>query len=163
MLAGCAGYAMLIKIPGVKWAAQRMFRLQRGMTLGVRAIIADERQNVILVRHGYAHGWHLPGGGVDRGESIHDAVVREVREETGAAVMRSPRLFGLYTNFEAFPGDHVALFVVEAFERGAEIAPSFEIRECRAFAITALPDGTTEGTRRRLVEVFGGAAQTATW
>jgi 8-oxo-dGTP pyrophosphatase MutT (NUDIX family) len=154
---------MLIKIPGVRWAAQRVFRLRRGMTLGVRAIVADQDRRVLLVRHGYAHGWHFPGGGVDRGESIHEAVVREVREETGVTVTRPPRLFGFYTNFEVFPGDHIALFVVDAFARAPTPAPTFEIQDCQSFPIAALPDGTTEGTQRRLREVFDGATQAATW
>jgi ADP-ribose pyrophosphatase YjhB (NUDIX family) len=154
---------MLLKVPGVKWAAQRVFRAQRSVTLGVRAILIDGEGRVLLVRHGYAHGWHFPGGGVDRGESIHAAVVREVREETGAETTAPPQLLGMFTNFEAFPGDHIATFVVRDFTREAAPAASFEIREQGFFALSALPPETTDGTRRRLAEVFDGVPVSATW
>ena len=54
-------------------------RVTRGMTLGVRAVVTDDRGRVLLVRHTYLAGWWLPGGGVDRGETTQAAVVRELR------------------------------------------------------------------------------------
>lgn len=48
-------------------------RITHGITLGVRVIVIDPAQGVLLVRHGYAPGWHFPGGGVDAGESAEDA------------------------------------------------------------------------------------------
>src|SRR5262245_57974526 len=55
---------------------QPWFRLRRGMTLGVRAAVFDNQNRVFLVRHSYAPGWLFPGGGVERGETIYDAVAR---------------------------------------------------------------------------------------
>ena len=44
------------------------------MTLGVRAVVLDGENRVFLVKHCYVSGWHLPGGGVEVGESFLDAL-----------------------------------------------------------------------------------------
>ena len=59
------------------------FFMTRGMTLGVRVLVKNNKDEVLLVRHTYVPGWHLPGGGVDRGEDVETAAGREVFEETG--------------------------------------------------------------------------------
>jgi 8-oxo-dGTP diphosphatase len=64
----------------------------RTQRLGAYAVVLDEGQ-ILLTRIssvGYPAGsWTLPGGGVDHGESPHDAVVRELYEETGMAALSS--------------------------------------------------------------------------
>jgi hypothetical protein len=45
-----------------------VFRMRRGLTLGVRAVVTDEAGKVLLVEHTYLKGWYLPGGGV---EALH--------------------------------------------------------------------------------------------
>lgn len=142
---------------------QPLYRQIRGMTLGTRTLVlkADDTQ-VMLVRHGYAAGWLLPGGGVERGESLAEAAVREVREEAGIIAEEEPRLHGIFLNDRQFRGDHVACFVLRKFSETA-VRPGFEIAEARFFPVAELPEGTTGGTRRRLAEVLGGQAPGRDW
>ena len=56
--------------------------------LTVRAVIYDDTGRILLLKRSsmsrtYAGKWEFPGGKVDPGERFDDAVVREVREETG--------------------------------------------------------------------------------
>jgi mutator protein MutT len=58
-------------------------------TVAVGAIVFDDRGRVLLIQRGNppaAGLWTVPGGRVELGESLADAVVREVREETGLSV-----------------------------------------------------------------------------
>ncbi len=141
---------------------QPLHRQLRGLTLGTRGMVIDGEDRVLLVRHTYAPGWMLPGGGVERGESAVAACSRELREEAGIIAAEEPRLFGLYHNGRQFPGDHVACFVLRRFSR-EDFKPNIEIAEARFFAAAALPEGTTPGTRRRIAEVIGGGAPAGEW
>jgi 8-oxo-dGTP pyrophosphatase MutT (NUDIX family) len=139
------------------------FRLSRGMTLGVRALVLDPAGRVFLVRHGYMTGWHFPGGGVEVGQSLHAALVMELAEEANIVLTMAPELFGVYHNHPVAPRDHVALFVVRDFTQTAPREPDFEIAETGFFALDALPAETTAGTRRRLDEVLGNAKPAECW
>ncbi|HYV61483.1 MAG TPA: NUDIX domain-containing protein, partial [Bryobacteraceae bacterium] len=46
------------------------WRFSRPMTLGVRALVVDGSGCILLVKHSYVSGWHLPGGGVEAGETL---------------------------------------------------------------------------------------------
>ena len=141
---------------------QPWFRFRRGMTLGVRAAVFDEAGQVFLVRHSYAPGWLLPGGGVERGETIYDAVKRELVEEGGLVIDESPALHGLFSNEVKFRGDHVASFVIRRFRR-QDWTATIEIKEARFFPVNALPEGTTGGTRRRIAEIVNATTPPAHW
>jgi 8-oxo-dGTP pyrophosphatase MutT (NUDIX family) len=138
-------------------------RLSRGMTLGVRAMLL-KNSGVVLVKHSYMPGWYLPGGGVEAGETLAEALAREVAEEAGAALTGPARFFGLYRNPQADRRDHVGLFVCREWEqRFPPRVPNAEIIACELFPLDALPDGITPATEARLREVLGGAPQSADW
>ena len=147
----------------ISHAYGRFKRRSRIVTLGAQALVRDEGGQVLLVRHGYRPGWHFPGGGVQPGETVRQALERELVEETGVTVVGEPKLFSLYAHFDEFPGDHIALFIVDRWTRSQTPRPNLEIREHRFFRLDDLPPGTTAGTRRRLQEVAGGLAPQSAW
>ena len=132
------------------------------MTLGVRAMVVDAAGDVLLIRHSYWPGWHFPGGGVERGEAVGEAVRRELMEEGGIELLGEPELFGIYSNEGEFRGDHVAFFIVRHFRR-LPFEPTREISEARFFPPGAVPDTTTGGTLRRLAEVASAAPRSGRW
>jgi len=139
------------------------FRLRRGMTLGVRAAVLSETGEVLLVRHTYTPGWHMPGGGVEPNESLVDALAKELREEANLTLTGPAVLHGVFLNRHASTRDHVAVFIVRAFAQSAPKQPDIEIAEARFFPLSALPEGTTPGTRRRLAEITHGTARPDEW
>jgi ADP-ribose pyrophosphatase YjhB (NUDIX family) len=139
------------------------WRFARGLTVGVRAAVIDADNRLLLVRHGYAEGWHLPGGGVETGETLLEALARELEEEGNVKLAGAPVLHGIFHQESVSRRDHVALYVVREFEWGGEPAPTFEIRESKFFPLGSLPNGTTAGTRWRLDEVARGAPTPAKW
>lgn len=138
------------------------FALARGMTLGVRAAAFDETGRVFLVRHSYVPGWHMPGGGVERDETLSDALIKELREEGNLDIVGPPELFAVYFNSRTSRRDHVAFYRCTVMQTVAKL-PDREIVESGFFALDALPDGVTAATRRRLEELSGRVAISATW
>lgn len=139
------------------------WRLTRGLTLGAQGVVLDGEGRVLLVRHGYRPGWHFPGGGVERHETLEDALAREVAEETGVVIRGAPELHGVFANIAHFPGDHIALFVIRDWERRAAPKPNAEIAEQGFFAADALPRDTDAGTRLRLSEILDGQPRARRW
>ena len=133
------------------------------VTMGVQAVVRDNAGRVLLVRHGYRPGWHFPGGGVEKAESIATAIARELEEETGVALDDAPRLFGIYSHFDAFPGDHIVLFVAQSWRQTRIPEPNREIAELGFYAVDALPDTTTAQTRRRIAEVCFAIPRADSW
>jgi 8-oxo-dGTP pyrophosphatase MutT (NUDIX family) len=133
------------------------------MTLGVRGVVLDGDNKVFLVRHSYVAGWHLPGGGVEVGETFLEALRRELVEEGRIELTAEPALHGLFFNGHVSRRDHVAVYVVRQFRQDRLPAPNHEIAECGFYDPGALPAETTRGTRLRIAEVLHGAAPIATW
>lgn len=140
-----------------------IWRLRRGLTLGVQGVVADAAGRVLLVRHGYRRGWYFPGGGVEWGETLSVALARELEEEVGVEILEAPELHGVYANFESFPGDHIALFVVRRWRRNGGYCKPGEIAEADLFDRASLPEGTDPGTIVRLAEIFDGAQRRDSW
>jgi ADP-ribose pyrophosphatase YjhB (NUDIX family) len=149
--------------PAVRRLLHLYWRFARGLTLGVRAVVIDGQNRVFLVRHSYVPGWHLPGGGVEVGETLAQALARELAEEGNIVAAASPVLHGMFFNTKSSRRDHVAVFVLREFRQDRVPAPNREIVEHGFFPRSALPPDTTPGTLRRLAEVFDGAPLAEPW
>src|SRR5262249_37928068 len=129
------------------------WRFSRGLTIGVRGLVIDQNGRVFLVKHSYIAGWHLPGGGVEQGETLVAALARELREEGNIELTGSPGLHAVYFNRRMSPRDHVAVYVVRSFQQSAPPQPNHEIVQHGFFPIAELPADTSPATRARIAEV----------
>ncbi len=139
------------------------WRFSRGMTLGVRGLVLDGQGRIFLVKHSYVSGWHMPGGGVEVGETLIEALGRELLEEGAIELTAPPVLHGVFFNRRASRRDHVALFVVRQFRQVRAPVPDHEIIGHGFFAAGALPDDTTPATRARIREVLEGLPASEKW
>ncbi len=139
------------------------FLLRRPMTLGVRAIVVNKQDEILLVRHRYEPGWQLPGGGVENGESALEALYRELLEEGGVKMRGLGQFLGSFFNADVSRRDHVLVYLVREFDipMGENISP--EIEERGFFSRLKLPEGTTPGTRRRIQECFDSRPVESVW
>jgi 8-oxo-dGTP pyrophosphatase MutT (NUDIX family) len=149
--------------PLIRRGLHLYWRFARGMTLGTRAVVLDAENRVFLVRHSYVAGWHLPGGGVETGETFMQSLKRELMEEGGIALTAEPQLHGLFFNRRVSRRDHVAVYVVRGFRQDRMPEPNREIVACGFFAVAELPPGTTAGTRLRIAEVLEGRPRSEDW
>jgi 8-oxo-dGTP pyrophosphatase MutT (NUDIX family) len=149
--------------PLIRRGMHTYWRFTRGMTLGVRGLVLDGDGRVFLVKHSYVDGWHLPGGGVETGETLIEALTHELREEGNIELTGPPVLHGVYFNAHASRRDHVALYVVRGFRQTSVPAPNREIVDTGFFAPDALPAETTRGTRARIDEVLRGVPTSEVW
>jgi ADP-ribose pyrophosphatase YjhB (NUDIX family) len=132
---------------------------------GVSAVIFGA-EGVLLQRRDDNGLWGLPGGGVEPGESVSEAVVREVREETGLEVAPR-RLIGVYSAPEnhqimTYPDGNVIHYVSSCFECaivGGSIVPGVESLDVAWFDPAALPPELMPVSRIRIVDAL--ARQTA--
>jgi 8-oxo-dGTP pyrophosphatase MutT (NUDIX family) len=149
--------------PAIRRVLHFYWRFARAMTLGVRGLIIDGSGRIFLVKHSYVAGWHLPGGGVEPGETLLQALARELREEGNIELTGPAQLHGVFFNRRISRRDHVVLFVVREFRQSAMPKPNHEIVAHGFFPLEILPDDTTRATRARIAEVLSGAAVSEWW
>jgi 8-oxo-dGTP pyrophosphatase MutT (NUDIX family) len=149
--------------PAIRRFLHFYWRYARGLTIGVRGLVIDGAGRVFLVKHSYVGGWHLPGGGVEAGETLATALARELREEGNIELGEAPFFFAVYFNRRVSRRDHVALYVVRSFHQSAAPQPNSEIVAHGFFALESLPEDTSRATRERIAEVLNGRSVAELW
>ncbi|MDB5431857.1 MAG: mismatch repair protein MutT [Caulobacter sp.] len=144
--------------PLYRYRARRV----RGMTLGVRGLVVNDQGQVLLIEHTYMPGWYMPGGGVEKGETCEQSVIRELHEEAGIHVEGRPVLVSVHSNHLRFPGDHVLIYRIDAWTQ-TEPTQKGEILQIGWFAPDALPEDVTPSTRKRILEALAGHEPHPLW
>lgn len=144
-------------------ALQVYWRTTRSLTLGAQGCVITDNDRILLIKHTYRPGWHFPGGGVEKNETVETALERELREEANVLITGKPELFGLYANFQFFPSDHIALFTVRDWKQPEPPKPNREIAAHGFFAVNELPDDINPPTRARIDEIMAGKPPTTAW
>lgn len=139
------------------------FLMSRPMTLGVRALAFDREGRVLLVRHTYVTGWHLPGGGVETGETVVDAMAKELREEANVVIGAPPSLVSVHLNDKVTRRDHVVVFRCDQVTQSAPKQRDREIIAAEFFPVEDLPSGITKSSRNRIRESLGLAPPDPYW
>jgi 8-oxo-dGTP diphosphatase len=118
-------------------------------------IIIELKDGIVLIeRKNRPHGWALPGGFVDYGESLESAAIREAKEETGLDV-ELIRQFHAYSEPVRDPRHHTITNVFIAKAKGKAVAGD-DAKELGVFSNGKLPDKIAFDHRDILNDYFTG-------
>ena len=125
--------------------------MYRNPTPTVDIIILRDQQIVMIKRKNPPHGWALPGGFVDEGESVEHAAIREAKEETGLDVMLDDLLY-IYSDPSRDPRQHTMSTVFIAHACGEPMG-SDDAEKAVYYSLDSLPD-TIAFDHRTIIEDF---------
>jgi len=117
--------------------------------IGVFALIFDDEGRILLGHRRDVDWWNLPGGGMEVGETVDEALCREVREETGLDV-EVGQLVGVYSK----PQKQEVVLAFRCRVIGGTLQPTEETRESRYFSPGALPTNTLPKHRQRVEDAL---------
>lgn len=127
-----------------------------GIRSAVSAVIFDRRGRLLLQQRSDGGQWGLPGGSVEIGESVREAIIREVREETGL-IVAVRRMIGVYSAPELqlvrYPDGNVWHYVSVSFEctvRGGSLTTGDETLALEYFPLRRLPPTLVDHHRIRI-------------
>jgi 8-oxo-dGTP diphosphatase len=116
----------------------------RYFRIAISALIFDGGRVLLALRRDIGW-WNLPGGGMEIGETVEDAVRREVFEETGL-VVEIGQLVGVYSK----PQKQEVVLTFRCLVVGGTLIETEESRECRYFSPMDLPSNTLPKHRQRV-------------
>ena len=117
--------------------------------IGVFALIFNQEKQILLGHRRDIDWWNLPGGGMEIGETVDEAICREVFEETGLKV-KVEQLVGVYSKPQK--QEVVLTFLCNVI--GGSLQPTEETRESRYFHSYALPENTLPKHRQRIEDAL---------
>ena len=132
------------------------------VSLATSAVIFDESERVLLTQRRDTGLWCLPGGIVEPGETVSEAVTRETREETGL-VVTPVHLVGVYSDPDLLVGypdgtqHHPVVLCFRCTIQAGTPALSPETTDIGFFEPDALPP-IVPAHRQRLADARTGAA-----
>jgi ADP-ribose pyrophosphatase YjhB (NUDIX family) len=136
----------------------------RELRPGVAAVIQNGEGRILLQRRSDNALWGLPGGSVEIGESVRDAIVREVREETGLSV-ELVRLIGVYSDprlqVVRYPDGNVVHYISTLFACrivAGDLQTSDETLDLRFFDPADLPDDLVPMHRIRIQDALANSS-----
>ena len=125
------------------------------ITSGPHGTMAQrEAANIVLIeRKNPPFGWAIPGGFVDYGESVEEAVIREVLEETNIQA-KEIRLFGVYSQPERDPRFHTVSCVYIIEPKNKDIKASSDAEKIGLFSPQDLDKIKIAFDHRRILEEY---------
>jgi ADP-ribose pyrophosphatase YjhB (NUDIX family) len=109
---------------------------------------------ILLTKRDDFHVWCLPSGGIEEGESLAEAALRETKEETGIDVELT-RLVGVYSRLGGLPDVHAVLY--EAKPIGGELTSQpGETIDVRYFAFNEIPSEIAFAHKQRIADAMNG-------
>ncbi|GCE24783.1 hypothetical protein KDA_02670 [Dictyobacter alpinus] len=124
----------------------------RNFRIAVSALIFDKdvnKERILLALRRDIDWWNLPGGGMEIGETVEEAVCREVDEETGLKV-EVEQLVGVYSK----PQKQELVLTFRCRVIGGALIETEESSECRYFETTALPSNILPKHRQRVEDAL---------
>lgn len=116
------------------------------------AVIHDGK--ILLTKRDDFHIWCLPSGGVEEGESLAEAAIRETKEETGIDV-KLIRVVGVYSRLGGLPDGHAVLY--EAKPIGGELTSQpGETIDVKYFAFNEIPNELAFAHKQRIADAMNG-------
>lgn len=126
-----------------------------GLAVNVAVIYEDK---ILLTQREDFETWILPSGGVEDGESIAQAAIRETKEETGLDVELT-KLVGIYSRLGNMSPVHAVLFVAKPI--GGEIkCQEGETISVEWFAFDEIPSPLSAGHKKRIEDAIAGVRGT---
>lgn len=125
---------------------------QRNPFLTVDAIIEIDGGIILINRKNPPPGWAIPGGFVDYGETLEDAVIREAKEETGLDI-KIIRQFHTYSDPKRDPRHHTVTTIFIATASGTPVAAD-DAKDVGIFSMDNLPKDIAFDHRQILEDYF---------